>query len=149
MLGQKQGESGHIMVETTKHLCCVRCRECELVTNPCDVCNGMTEQERASAMVARSRRMSRHRRRRTQRSGSGGSGTSVADSVSSRRGSTPVLSTSGGVGKGGAECSSLTRVEGSADRQGSRTRSPAGDLSGLDVRSSGTQGGRLCHAAAT
>ena len=52
-----------------------------------DVYNGMTEQERAAALVARSRRMSRHRRRRTQRSGSGVSGTSVADSVGSRRGS--------------------------------------------------------------
>ena len=40
-------------------------------------------------------------------------------------------------GKDGSECSSRTRVEGSADRQGSRTRSPAGDRSGLDVRSSG------------
>ena len=137
MLGQKQGECGHIMAETDKHLCCVRCRECDLVTNPCDVCTGMTEQERAAALVARSRRMSRHRRRRMQRSGSGGSGTSVADSVGSRRGSTTVLSTSGGGGKGGSECSSLTRVEGSADRQGSMTRSPAGDRSGLDVRSSG------------
>ena len=56
-----------------------------------DVYNGMTEQERAAALVARSRRMSRHRRRRTQRSGSGVSGTSVADSVGSRRGSTPGL----------------------------------------------------------
>ena len=100
-----------------------------------DVCTGMTEQERAAALVARSRRMNSHRRRRTPRSGSGGSGNSVADSVGSRRGSTPVLSTSGGGGKGGSEFSSLTRVEGSADRQGSRTRSPAGDRSGLDVRS--------------
>ena len=137
MLGQKQGECGHIMAETDKHLCCVRCRECDLVTNPCDVCTGMTEQERAAALVARSRRMNCHRWRRMQRSGSGGSGTSVADSVGSRRGSTPVLSTSGGGGKGGSECSSLTRVEGSAYRQGSRTRSPAGNRSGLDVRSSG------------
>ena len=40
-------------------------------------------------------------------------------------------------GKDGSECSSRKRVEGSADRQGSRTRSPAGDRSGLDVRSSG------------
>ena len=46
-------------------------------------------------------------------------------------------STSGGGGKGGSECSSLTRVEGSVDRQGSGTRSPAGGRSGLDVRSSG------------
>ena len=75
MLGQKRGECGHIMAETDKYLCGVRCRECDLVTNPCDVCTGMTEQER----------------RRMQRSGSVGSGTSVADSVGSRRGSTRSL----------------------------------------------------------
>ena len=82
----------------------------------------MTEQERASALVARSRRLSRHRRLRTQRSGSGGSGTSVADSVGSLRGSTPVLSTSGGVRKGGFEC--FPRLRGERDRRTARGPGP-------------------------
>ena len=39
--------------------------------------------------------------------------------------------------KGGGESSLLRRVEGSADRQWSRTRYPSGDRCYLDVRSSG------------
>ena len=68
MLGQKQGECGHIMADTDRHSCCVRCRDCELVTNPCTVCKDMTEQERVSVLVARSWRISRQQRRHKQRS---------------------------------------------------------------------------------
>ena len=119
------------MAETDKHLCCVRCRECDLVTNPYDACTGMTEQERAAALVARSRRMSRHRRQRTQRSGSSGSGTSVADSVGSRRGSCSL-----DFGRRGKR--RIRMLLAYAGRGiGGPSRSPAGDRSGLDVRSSG------------
>ena len=119
------------MAETDKHLCCVRCRECDLVTNPYDACTGMTEQERAAALVARSRRMSRHRRQRTQRSGSGGSGTSVADSVGSRRESCSL-----DFGRRGKR--QIRMLLAYAGRGiGGPSRSPAGDRSGLDVRSSG------------
>ena len=81
--------------------------------------------------------ISRQLRRHKQRSGSGGSVTSVADSVGSLGGSTSVPSLAGGMRKGVAESSPLRRVEGSADHQGSRTRSPAGDWCGVDVRTSG------------
>ena len=89
------------MAETDNHSRCVRCWDCELLVNHCTVCKDMMEQERVSALVACSRRISRQQRQRRQQSESFGSVSSVADSIGSLRGSTPIPSTTGGMGKGG------------------------------------------------